>query len=80
MLTYHVFVVLRPKWFLVSVSITATTLISRFGRIKLTVRVPGSSGNSVVDCFLAVHVIFLNNKISQVLANVNVQTSARQNG
>lgn len=72
-LTYHVFVVLRPKRFLVSVSITATKLISRFGRIKLTVRVPGSSGNSVVDCFLAVHVISLNNKISQALADINVK-------
>lgn len=73
-LTHQILVVPRPEWFLLLAAISSPSLISvvcsRFGRIKLTVRVPGSSGNSVVDGFLAVHFIFLNNKTSQVYAGM----------
>lgn len=56
--THHILVIL-PKWFLVSVAISSTSLISalrpRFRGTWRTVRVSWSSCDSVVDSFLAVH-------------------------
>lgn len=56
--THHILVIL-PKWFLVSVVISSTSLISalrpRFRGTWRTVQVSWSSCDSVVDSFLAVH-------------------------